>query len=280
MSLTKKLEIKRFMNRACKVKIPVLLLGLLFSLVVLDGCSASRKAGANQVKMKKRSASYLEEQLAKNTIEADYFKAKVKVQASDISKSQSFIAEIRMKKDSIIWMSVYPPFGIKIEVARAIITQDSVKVLDRFSKDYYAEDIGYVEDLLNYPMDFATLQNLILGNRLIENKDSKKKVAMTETGYCLSSSKQALDIEVCMTPADYHITQLSVVDNDNYRTLNVDLSDYQAIEKQSFSHERLIHALTPSKYRAELKFSKIKLNEPLAFPFSVSKKYKLVDLNK
>ena len=255
-----------------------ILLVVFIALVGFNACSGSKKVTSTTTgkKVKKRSANYLEDKLAKNVIQPEYFKAKVKVHASDISNSQSFNAEIRLKKDSLIWMSVYPNFGIKIEVARALITRDTVKVIDRFNKEYYIKDIGYIETLLNYPLDFEALQNMILGNRLIDDSEDKKKVEMTDMGYCLNSNRDELDISVCIEPDNHNITQLAVVDNLNYRTLNIDLVDYKEVEKNNFSHKRFITALTPSKYEAELKFSKIKFDETLNFPFSVSSKYKVI----
>ncbi|HAR20844.1 MAG TPA: DUF4292 domain-containing protein, partial [Cytophagales bacterium] len=40
---------------------------------------------------------------------------------------------IRIRKDSVIWISVNPALGI--EVVRALITKDSIFVIDKIHKD-------------------------------------------------------------------------------------------------------------------------------------------------
>ena len=52
-----------------------------------------------------------------------------------MAKNIMINAHFRMYKDSVIWISVTAIFGI--EGLRAIITQDSVKILDKQNKCYY-----------------------------------------------------------------------------------------------------------------------------------------------
>ena len=64
--------------------------------------------------------SSIEEEYALEKFDFEYLQAKSKISFSSPDKSLSSSANIRMKKDSIIWISVSPIFGI--EAARGFIS--------------------------------------------------------------------------------------------------------------------------------------------------------------
>ena len=73
-----------------------------------------------------------------------------------------FTGAIRMRRDSVVWMSASAFMGI--ENVRALITQDSVFVLNRMDQTYLAEPL--VEVAAHYQW-FSTLQEnqaLLLGD--------------------------------------------------------------------------------------------------------------------
>lgn len=70
--------------------------------------------------------------------EFDYLNTRTKIQYRDEDRNVSTSANIRIKKDSIIWMSLTPLFGI--EVARALVTQDSLVLMNRLNKEYMVYD--------------------------------------------------------------------------------------------------------------------------------------------
>jgi hypothetical protein len=68
---------------------------------------------------------------------------------------------IRMKKDSIIWLSVT---GVGLEVARGIITPDSIVFMDKIHKDYFVFNYEQLSKQYNFDLNFALLQSVIIGN--------------------------------------------------------------------------------------------------------------------
>jgi hypothetical protein len=77
-------------------------------------------------------------------------------------KNYDVNANIRMLRDSTIWISVNAVLGI--EALRALITRDSVKLIDKLNKTYTARSITYLQDVTSLPLDLPTLQDLIIGN--------------------------------------------------------------------------------------------------------------------
>ena len=98
-----------------------------------------------------------------NQINYTTFSAKMNVDYIDADdKKYNVNANLRMYKDSMIWVSVNAIFGI--EGLRALITRDSVKIMDRQNKLYTARSIGYLQEVSALPVNLSTLQDLIIGN--------------------------------------------------------------------------------------------------------------------
>ena len=93
--------------------------------------------------IKEKSPSFLTKRIEKNLFEYETlsFKSEVTVQMKD--EKRSFKTNIRIKRDSAIWMSISPALGI--EVARAIFTTDSIKLVDKWNDQYYLGDYDYIK---------------------------------------------------------------------------------------------------------------------------------------
>ncbi len=70
--------------------------------------------------------------------------------------------QLRMRKDSIVWVSVTATMGV--EVLRAKISMDSVWLLNRLEKTYLAEPMDSVSAQLGIPLSLPLVQILLLDN--------------------------------------------------------------------------------------------------------------------
>lgn len=70
--------------------------------------------------------------------------------------------QMRMRKDSLVWLSVTASMGI--EVARAKVSTDSVWILNRLEKTYLAEPLDSLATQLGMPLSLSLIQTLLLDN--------------------------------------------------------------------------------------------------------------------
>ena len=70
--------------------------------------------------------------------------------------------QMRIRKDSLVWLSVTAPMGV--EVVRAKCSNDSIWVLNRLEKTYMAESLDDVTAQLGIPLSLPLLQTLLLDN--------------------------------------------------------------------------------------------------------------------
>ena len=80
-------------------------------------------------KLEEKKAGDLQNLILENTFKTKTLSARVSVSTDIKGNKTNFTINIRMKSDSIIWISISPLLGI--EVARVVATQDSIKFLDR-----------------------------------------------------------------------------------------------------------------------------------------------------
>ena len=73
---------------------------------------------------------------------------------------------LRMRNDSLLWFSVSAIMGI--QVAKGIITRDSVIVLDLYHKEYMRLGIDDLSNMLGAKVSLRQLQNLIIANPLFD----------------------------------------------------------------------------------------------------------------
>ena len=108
----------------------------------------------------------------------EWLTAKLDIQAE--ANGQSFndlSGQLRMRKDSIVWMSVTATMGV--EVMRAKVSNDSIWVLNRLEKTYLAEPLDTVSAQLGMPLSLPLVQTLLLDNNeglpVVENQTVQLK---------------------------------------------------------------------------------------------------------
>ncbi len=136
----------------------VLLVGLLAAGSL--SCSTTRSSAGP---VKKDSPEYLARKLESNRLSATWFEGKARIDYNDGNQVVRVNATIRMREDSAVWVAVRK---LGFEVARALITSDSVFVIDRFNNAFYAYDLQYLSQTYQLPASLPILQNILLGNPL------------------------------------------------------------------------------------------------------------------
>ena len=89
--------------------------------------------------------------------------SKLSIQAeSDSLAFDNLSGQLRMRKDSLIWISVTGAMGV--EALRAKISSDSVWMVNRMEKTYLAEPLDSIASQFNIPLNFPLIQTLLLDN--------------------------------------------------------------------------------------------------------------------
>jgi hypothetical protein len=205
------------------------------------------------------------------------FKTKAKIQYKSKGKSQSFNANIRLRKDSVTWASVI----VLGELARAILTKDSVMAIDKWNDVYYQYPVQALQDQFNLPINFDQIQDIILGNMvsiqltpIIAKKSNKGfAIKLTGNGY--------------QTVASYHkdSTLRSVVvlgSNAKGRySLKSTYDNYEVTNYGKMAMNRTIRMYQNNQETyVTLELQKCEFDVEQEYPFSIPAKFKASELKK
>lgn len=214
--------------------------------------------------------------LEHNRINFNTFSAKLKVEYEDSKGKQPDVnAFIRMKKDSIIWIAVNATF-LNIEAFRILITKDHITILNRLEKRVEEHPFSFIEDIAKIPLDFNTLQDLIIGNPIYVG-DKVTAYRQTENHILLSTVGKYFKNLMTLTTNNNNLiegTKLDDLDVSLNRTADLIYGDYENKVGFFFSTYREITVAEKTKVDIRLTIKQYDFNTDLTYPFSVPKNYK------
>lgn len=210
--------------------------------------------------------------LQSNEISFTTFSAKIDVDyIGGNGKKESVNANLRMYKDSLIWISVTGLFGI--EGLRAHITADSIKMLNKLDKVYTARSVNYLQEVTGLPLDMPSVQHLIIGNPVFLDSNIVSYAANGNSISLMSIGDWFKNL-VTITDGRLSHSKLDDIDMGRNRTCDLSYDDYENKKGVLFSSKRRITVSEKSKLDIRLDFKSYNFNETLSFPFNVPKNYK------
>ncbi|MGB1216519.1 MAG: DUF4292 domain-containing protein [Saprospiraceae bacterium] len=252
---------------------------ILFVLLILltFGCKSKREGTTG--KLKKRSTKYIQNKMEKYHLDAEWMSAKANVKVTDAKGSISGTAIIRMRKDSVIWASVRK---LGIEAGRALITTDSVYIMNRLQRQYSVESFDYIRKLTGLPSsgnnleDFRMMYDFLLGNPVIP-KGTILTSSIEEDKYKLQEDTRESLTDYWINGKDFTLQKMKFFNKTNGKEGACTYSQYQALEsKLLFPYTRNVKAYsrTTGKVELDLKFGKVVLNEAKTIKFEIPSSYK------
>ena len=274
--------------KGMKFTVAFFLVTLIFSSCRTRKGTSTSAGTTNEIRpMKERSIDELMDRLDSSSFRPEWMNAKASVTTIVDSNETSFTIHLRGKRDSAIWISITPLLGI--EVARILITTDSVKVLDRLHGKFQASSFEYINRLLQMKVNFETVQALLCGNFFAYKKNENKfnSVYLEDKYYILSSLtkhklKRSLEekdpnkavIQDCyIDNINYRITKVTVDDQKIKKTLETTYEDFRLADGSMFPFRSHTTITAEKNFEITIAYSKVETGEPQELPFNIPKSY-------
>lgn len=183
-------------------------------------------------------------------------------------------AQVRIKRDSVIWLSLTAIFGI--EGVRACITPDSVKLMNKQDKTYLVRPISYLQELTSLPLDLRSLQDLLVGNPVF--LDSNFQQYSRGSGLISLQGNNDLFRKLLTIGESDKLMSSYKLDDLNAsrpRTSYLTYSDYENKLGSWFARRRTVQVSEKKIFLVRLNYKQYAFNETLSFPFVVPKNYKI-----
>ena len=262
---------------------------LLISLLLgLASCRSSKITAPIYSKAPK--AEILLDSIQAAHFDFDWMSAKISGKYSDPDQSYSFKGNMKIRKDSLIWMTISP--GLGLELGRLLFDSDTIHFMNRFEKTYHKSSYADLSEKIQSPLSFESIQSLLIGTPLIESEfESKKHHSWLEhQNFILSSvsQKQLKKLERSRRKSNQEIylasinPQNSKIFSQQYknlklnRTLHVEYEDFEVHNNKQIAESIDLSILTHKEIKLSLSYSKINLNKELKFPFIVPDYYEII----
>lgn len=232
-------------------------------LMAIQGCKTTAVTTAT-VPPSGSAAHALLDSMHRHAFYFEWLTGKARVEITDGANKTSFTASLRMRRDSAIWISISPVAGI--EAARALLTRDSIRVIDRMNNDYYSKGYDFFSSFTSLPVTFEVLQDLITGVPVYTATNSAV-VVKADSIYLLDFSSGSRKNTVTLNRSFLNVLQ--TVKDSSAADLTIS-QQYEIPYTDPFSLWRKIEMRHPQAMQIIITFSKIKLNEPVKLPFTLN----------
>jgi hypothetical protein len=209
----------------------------------------------------------------------EYFQFKCKVDFNSPKMNENFSIHGRLKRDSIIWLSITP--GLGIEVVRCLIRKDSVFVLDRINNGFTAYSFDYINKMFQTQLSYNHLEALLLGNVPYAKELTDKLVKQEKEDYYLLRQLrgvQKIDNYILATPL--RLRNLEALNTGDRTFLSVSYENFSPLDSVMFANTvktviKTIDAAQSEKtITLDLQFTKTEISaKPLNFPFNVPRRF-------
>ncbi len=209
-------------------------------------------------------------------IDFNYFNSRSKVTFTDAENNVTATVNIRMKKDSIIWLSVSK---LGVEGMRSVITQDSIFVLDKLKNEYTAYDFASLKEKFNFNITFDILQAAILGNLPLSRKKTKEKIIKENDLYLLRQKENTITVDNYISAENMKLKKISMVEEPTNNSLTLNYENFNMLNNFLFPYSSLIslqYQSSQGNYTTVVAIQHLKAeisDKELKFPFNVPQKY-------
>jgi len=274
------------MNKKFRIVFNILLATLI--LAFASGCKIKRSTLKKP--LKEHAFDYLYQKMTENQVRFSTLNSKFSIEYSADKSKTNLKGQMRIQSDSLIWLTFSPALGI--EAARVLLTNDSVKFINRLNKTYFIGQYKLLDSLMNTTIEYSILQSMFLGNDLTQYDVNKFKASVDNQMYRITIRERnkirkyirkgeietkVLVENIWLDPVNFRIRKIEIKELGNdKKKLVVTYPEYFEVEGQNFPKKMVIDILAEKNIRINIDFLRTNINLPQKYPFKIPSKYDLL----
>lgn len=271
-----------FMNRDARLFFPILFI----LLTGLSACKTPRQV--IKAPIKEEGADYLLTKLKENEASFEDFSARFTATLiQDKTDRMNFNGQIRIRRDSLIWISLSP--ALSIEAMRVMVSQDSIFLLNRLNKTYFKAGFDFVNSFINAALDYDMLQALLIGNDFAFYEIGEFRASIDGMQYRLNTTHRqkikkyiranenvnTIPLQTIWLDAEtFKILRIMIKELEaEGRKLNANYSDFEMINGGRFPGSIQIEVSAEKNISLDLRYSRLEMNQAKSYPFRIPDAY-------
>ncbi len=251
---------------------------------------------AGRCKLDFKNSKALSKYVKENEFDFVWVMAKANVETLIDGKEENFDIRVNIRKDSAMLITIQYLLGI--QVAKILITRDSVKVRIDVKKQYFKGDFNYINDMLNADLDYDVLQAVLFGNsaEFYEDDDLKlKPVTDRENCHYLLSTERKRRLRKLQSGENdlKKALQILTLNPDNYKIIKNEFSDPATNRSfianyKNFTQKDSVYApyhvdidiVAEKKASVKIDYVRIEKNKPQTLNLNIPKSYDSIQIQK
>jgi hypothetical protein len=200
---------------------------------------------------------------------------KSNAQYADGKQTQNVTAEIKIKKDVQILISIR---FLGITMAKASITPTAVSYYEKINGSYFEGDFSALSQWLGTDLDFNKVQNMLLGRAIDDLNKGKYTETFADQIYRLDDLSDANTRKSFFFDANtFLVKKQEITQTAEGRKIQVDYSNNITYKEATLPSNVQINTFqAKGKTEINLEYTTITFNEELSFPYSVPNGYKRI----
>ena len=199
--------------------------------------------------------------------------AKLKVKFKNNKNNESFSVRMMIDKDKVIYLK-----GTKfITVFKVKITPTKVSYYSPYAKNYFEGDFSMLKEFLGTDINFEQLQNMLLGQALLDVKEEKQNVEIVANSHVLSPENQShlFDIFFHVNPSHFKLDKQALVNSLKNQRLDISYPKYLQKDGEVFPENIVINAKENNKFtNIDMTVKSVVFNTDLKYSFKIPSGYK------
>lgn len=208
-------------------------------------------------------------------IDFDYFQGKARMILRDANKEREVKANIRMRKDSVIWMTFSV---IGVQGGKALINKDSITIVSTVDKEYFVFPYSELSNRFQFDISYQVVQAAMLGNPIIPRSD-RDDVAQESSMYLLKQNQSDVSVVNYVNAASMKIEKVEMKEEDSMNSLTINYSNFQPVGNKIFPYNGTINLFYKTlsgllNTTIIFEYNKAEVGDKeLRFPFNIPKRY-------
>jgi hypothetical protein len=202
---------------------------------------------------------------------------KANAKYEDPSQSHSLNADIRIKKNEIIWINIKI---LGFPIAKALITPAKVSYYEKINNTYFEGDFSMLSNWLGTDLDFQKVQNLLLGKSIDDLLKGNWISGINDKLFKLSQA-QTTDIskEFYFEAANFLLKKETITQASQNRALEIQYPSYKEVERIFLPNEIYIKATQKDKISIAIEYKNTTFNENLNYSYAIPSDYKAIQID-
>ncbi|WP_318641675.1 DUF4292 domain-containing protein [Flavobacterium ardleyense] len=251
---------------------------LLLLLPLFFACKSKATVATEKAEKNLSAEKIIKNHYANDEIDFSTAYIKANVSYKDNKQSQSVTAEIKIKKDEMILVSIR---FLGITMAKALITPDRVQYYEKPNSKYFDGDYSTLSKWLGTELNFEKIQNLLLGQPLDNLRDSKYNSSIFEDMYALeSANKSTIKQGYYFDAAQFLLKMQTLTEESQGKSLTVFYQEHTDFPEGTLPKRFSIEAAQEKGTSfIGIDYKSVTFNEDFSFPYSAPSGFERINID-